>query len=166
MYVELWGCVKSGSPGWQHSKAKKGWMSGEGRGVCHLPRGPCVQPPALSTAVMALPAPAAVLAGNGSSSCSAHELGPCLAEGWGSLRPVCHCLLTVTCARAVVLRDSGPRSMSCPCCSLLLTCPCPHSHGSHQEEAGDCGRWCLWKDVSADRVQQGPVPRGLRAHGV
>lgn len=51
-------------------------------------------------------------------------------------------------------------------CSVPLICSCPHSDGSHQKEAGDCGRWCLRKDVPADRVQQGPIPRGLRAHRV
>lgn len=62
--------------------------------------------------------------------------------------------------------QEGPGAWTAPGCSVPLTRSCPHSDGGHQEEAGDRGRWCLRKDVSADRVQQGPVPRGLRAHCV
>jgi len=41
-----------------------------------------------------------------------------------------------------------------------------HSDGCDQKEAGDRRRRRLRQDVSAHRVQQGSVPRGLRAHGV
>lgn len=85
-------------------------MSGEGRVVCHLPQGPCVQPLALTTAGTVLPATAAVLGVNGSSqasSCGAHELmcvrlEGCLAKGWGTPCPVCHWILTVACAQVLV----------------------------------------------------------------
>jgi len=37
-------------------------------------------------------------------------------------------------------------------------------HGGDPEEACDCGRRRLRKDLSAHRLQQGPVPRSVRAH--
>lgn len=40
------------------------------------------------------------------------------------------------------------------------------SYGSDQEKAGHSRRRSLREDLSPDCVQQGPVPRGLCAHGV
>lgn len=38
--------------------------------------------------------------------------------------------------------------------------------GGYQEEAGDRGRRRLWEDLPPHRVQQRPVPRGVRSHRV
>ena len=40
----------------------------------------------------------------------------------------------------------------------------PSQDGGHSEEVGDCRRRRVREDLSSDRVQQGPVPRGVRAH--
>ncbi|KAM4823006.1 LOW QUALITY PROTEIN: rho-related GTP-binding protein RhoC-like [Urocitellus parryii] len=40
---------------------------------------------------------------------------------------------------------------------LLFASP---SHGCNQKEAGDCGGWCLWKDLPPHCLQQGSVSRG------
>lgn len=52
----------------------------------------------------------------------------------------------------------------------VLTQPAPLplicSYGGNQKKAGHSGRWCVWQDMPADCVQQGPVSRGLRAHRV
>lgn len=74
-------------------------MSGEGRVVCHLPRGPCLQPPALTTAGMVHPATAAVLGVNGSSqarACGAHELKCVGAGGESGLGEPLFCLSLAT----------------------------------------------------------------------
>lgn len=54
--------------------------------------------------------------------------------------------------------------------SLLTLCflsdKITQPNGGYSEEASDC-RWRrLWKDLSVDCVQQGPVPRGVRPHCV
>lgn len=155
-------------------------MSGEGRVVCHLPQGPCMQPPALTTAGMVLPATAAVLGVNGSSqtsSCGAHELmcvglEGCLAEGWGSLCPVCHWLLTVTRAQVLVwylpgccAREFwGGRSMNCLCCCVLLSCSrVPTAMAAIRKKLvivgdGACGKTCLLIVFSKDQFPEVYVP--------
>ena len=40
----------------------------------------------------------------------------------------------------------------------------PSQDGGHSEEVGDCRRRRVREDLSSDRVQQGPVPRSVRAH--